>query len=604
MVLYITLEVEKFHLTINNNCMRKWVNSLILISLTGGVANIAYVYTQTTNTKYHTSLAQSHHAINISSIFTGDLGMGPFSPNTIPKDDDIIAFLHNKVKGTSNEHVINDLTVGTRTGTSPVDVIVGVKQGSVEYTGQVTVSYTIDPKTSLSSLFINDSNTTVSRRNYWDYSDVVNEKFELGEFVTLNSLSDFKINQIDMSIVYKTDEAIKNRTGTLTLTALSTSSLYSGSATLTFAFAPPLNKVLTVGNLERGYDVNDPTQIDDNLMESAFTYNSSRISDLNFFKNNVIISFSDLNSATFSSTGGSSSVFLDPTVTLSIFNNYVPTPESIFTYSADGTTVTGFTNDNLDLSSYNLLYFPDSHIVNGQNVDIISINKNFDPETNPANNEPDHSGQAYQSLKEGGSLQYLHLPSKLKTLAGTTPFNRCKSFIGNIYIPGSVISMSAGSFGNCIEATSATYGLGCTKTFNNTFSTCSKLKVISFPNTLTVIDYHSSKYCMQTNVDIPESVTTIGAAAFKQQTNNSLETINLGKVNTIGSEGFRNNFFIKSIIANYSTLPTGWDSGAFSMSQSVRTICTVHNNNPAVSSQELVDLLIRSGFPASCLVAG
>jgi hypothetical protein len=365
------------------------------------------------------------------------------------------------------------------------------------------------------------------------------------------------MNQIKMDIVYATDNAIKNRIGTLTLTALTTSSMYSGSVTLNFTFAPRLDKVLTIGNLEQGYDVNEPTQVKDNLIESAFVKNSDRIPSLDFLKSNISVSYQNLANATFSPIN-SQSAYIGNAVTLSIFNTYKITPDSVFTYSSDGATITGFADDTKDLSNYNLLNFPDTRRVNNVDVKITSISKNFNPDANKVN---DVVPVAYRSLQDGGSLNYLHLPKYLTNLSGK--FQNCKSFIGSVYLPGTITSISADCFGQT-KINSVTYGVGCTSTYSDRFcAECTYLKVITFPSTLTSINYHFSKYSAQTSINIPDSVTGIGAAAFKQMYDASspskptLETVYLGKANTIGSETFRSNPNIKSITANYSTLPTG-----------------------------------------------
>jgi hypothetical protein len=489
------------------------------------------------------STSQGLLASNINLIKT-DIGslfprrdMGRFSSNNEPKNNEVIQFLYEQVQGGPNQHVINDLTVGTRrTSGAIVTVPVSAKDTSAEYQGSIDLTYEISPKTALSSLFTKKNNTTPPTRNFWSFSNVANQKFELDQFKTLNNIANFQINQISMQIVYATDAAIKNRTGTLTLTANATSSVYSGSVTLNFAFVPPLDKVLTVGTLEQGYNTSNPTVIKENLIISAYTNNIARISDFTFFKNNVSVkAYTSFTSVTFVTENAS--VYSD-TAILSIFDNYKITPPTIFTYS--GNTITGFTSDNLDLSSYNTLVFPDTY--NG--YDITTISKNFDPTAN--------TGTAYNSLSAGGSLKYLYLPAKLTKITGV--FSNCNSFIGEIYFPSTFTSGSNYLFQLCRNITSVKFGgTACTAISQYMFDHCEKLKYIDLPNNMVTIDENGLAYSESSlsSVYLPDSVTKIGNRGIKQT---GVKTLYLGQVKTINTQGFRNNPLV-SITANYSTLP-------------------------------------------------
>lgn len=144
------------------------------------------------------------------------------------------------------------------------------------------------------------------------------------------------------------------------------------------------------------------------------------------------------------------------------------------------------------------------------------------------------------------SLATITLPNSLKTIEADA-FRNC-SALTSIVIPDSVDTLGANVFGGCTSLVSATIGSGVTK-MENLFGNCPALTAVELngnPNFVlengviftsdkkTLVTYLTANSA--TAYDIPDSVTTIGYAAFNST---SLKEVNLPQnLKEIGRDAF------------------------------------------------------------------
>jgi hypothetical protein len=201
-----------------------------------------------------------------------------------------------------------------------------------------------------------------------------------------------------------------------------------------------------------------------------------------------------------------------------------------------------------------------------------------------------------------GKLVTITLPDSVSSI-GDYAFWSCTSLTG-INIPNSVTNIGLGAFGECTSLTSITIPDSVTSigflAFNNctgltsilvessnpNFSslegvlynknitsliTCpaGKLKTITFPRSVTIIEDHAFWFCTNlTSITIPSSVTSIGFSAFYYCT--SLASITIpNSVRSIGDHAFDNCTNLTNIflLGNH---PNSWSS--FNLGNSPTTL--------------------------------
>ena len=127
------------------------------------------------------------------------------------------------------------------------------------------------------------------------------------------------------------------------------------------------------------------------------------------------------------------------------------------------------------------------------------------------------------------SLTSITIPNSV-TAIGEGAFKGCKS-LTSINIPDSVTGIGRHAFEGCSSLTSITIPEGVTKIGGNAFRGCSSLTSITIPNSVTEIGESAFNSCSSlTSITIPEGVTWIGMHAFEDCS--SLEEFNVEPGNT------------------------------------------------------------------------
>ena len=99
------------------------------------------------------------------------------------------------------------------------------------------------------------------------------------------------------------------------------------------------------------------------------------------------------------------------------------------------------------------------------------------------------------------------------TIIGDYAFIDCNN-LTSITIPDSVTTIGVGAFYGCYNLTSVTIPDSVTTIEWGAFSWCESLTSVTIPNSVTTIETQAFQYCSLTSVTIPDSVTTIGGGAF------------------------------------------------------------------------------------------
>jgi hypothetical protein len=160
-------------------------------------------------------------AININTIFTGSLDMGGYREINKPKNNDIIGFLFNMVRGTANEAVINDLVIGSPT-TLAGTVTTPVSANSAEYIGSINVTYQITDRINLENL--EQKNVDITGLSTTPtYSQILNRLQDLNSALDINQL-DFNSDA--------TKTIVENQAYVYELVPRTGYSYYSGSCKL------------------------------------------------------------------------------------------------------------------------------------------------------------------------------------------------------------------------------------------------------------------------------------------------------------------------------------------------------------------------------------
>ncbi len=99
------------------------------------------------------------------------------------------------------------------------------------------------------------------------------------------------------------------------------------------------------------------------------------------------------------------------------------------------------------------------------------------------------------------------------TTIGDYAFRDCNN-LTSITIPDSVTTIGVGAFYSCSSLTSVTIPDSVTTIEWGAFSWCESLTSVTIPNSVTTIEAQAFQYCSLTSVTIPDSVTTIEGGAF------------------------------------------------------------------------------------------
>ena len=136
------------------------------------------------------------------------------------------------------------------------------------------------------------------------------------------------------------------------------------------------------------------------------------------------------------------------------------------------------------------------------------------------------------------------------------------SYLKEITIPDSVISIGDFAFSNCSKLTSVTIGDSVTTIGDYAFCECTNLTSVTIGNSVTTIGDMAFYCCSNlTSVTIPDSVTTIGYEAFAGCDN--LTSVTIGNsVTTIGYGAFQNCSNLTSVTIGDSVTTIGYEAFA------------------------------------------
>ena len=149
---------------------------------------------------------------------------------------------------------------------------------------------------------------------------------------------------------------------------------------------------------------------------------------------------------------------------------------------------------------------------------------------------------------------------------GYESFSGC-SGLTNVVIPNSAMSIGDGAFQNCTGLTSVDIPNSVTTINAGVFSGCTSLKSINFPNSLNSIGGRAFYGCTglrNTDIILPESVRSIGRAAFKDTYISQISFE--GEIDYLGESAFDNygNAGTLQLLAFYGNINNGIGNQAFS----------------------------------------
>lgn len=188
------------------------------------------------------------------------------------------------------------------------------------------------------------------------------------------------------------------------------------------------------------------------------------------------------------------------------------TQASYFSVSADGTQITGFSDEYKGLANAPTgIKIP--KMINGKTITSIgaaafmgnNITSVVIPDTVTKIGVDAFSGNK--------KLISVDIPNSV-TILDACSFNDCDS-LEFISIPESVTSIGFAAFANCDKLKSVTLPESLTTLGTTIFSSCPLLETINIPKSITEIPQNTFEYCNKLKITIPDSVTAIGTDAFK-----------------------------------------------------------------------------------------
>lgn len=130
----------------------------------------------------------------------------------------------------------------------------------------------------------------------------------------------------------------------------------------------------------------------------------------------------------------------------------------------------------------------------------------------------------------------IEIPDTVKEI-GSNAFNGCKN-LTTVALPDKITEISSYAFNGCAGLQTIDIPKSVTTIGSNAFSNCTGLTDIPITNenNVTTIGSYAFSGCTGlTNITIPDTVAEIRSYAFEKCTN--LETVNLGKIKTLGYNG-------------------------------------------------------------------
>jgi hypothetical protein len=185
------------------------------------------------------------------------------------------------------------------------------------------------------------------------------------------------------------------------------------------------------------------------------------------------------------------------------------------------------------------------------------------------------------------------------TSIGNYTFSNCTG-LTSLTFPNSVTSIGNYTFSNCTGLTSLTIPNSVTSIGSNTFSNCTGLTSLIIPNSVTSIGFKTFEFCTGlTSLTIPNSVTSFGVASFQNCTGLTSLTFP-NSVTSIGDYTFSYCTGLTSLTFPNSVTSIG-DSSFRNCTSLTSVICNIINPlsiNPSVFdnvNQSACSLTVPSG---------
>ncbi|MGN0458668.1 MAG: leucine-rich repeat protein [Eubacterium sp.] len=119
---------------------------------------------------------------------------------------------------------------------------------------------------------------------------------------------------------------------------------------------------------------------------------------------------------------------------------------------------------------------------------------------------------SFGAFRDCTALTSITFPEGLETI-GTVAFRGCTA-LSSVTFPDSVTSIGAASFTGCTSLRTVTFGSGITEVPLEAFYNDTNIKYINWGENITTIGEWAFYNCGMTEVDIPDSITTISARGF------------------------------------------------------------------------------------------
>lgn len=161
------------------------------------------------------------------------------------------------------------------------------------------------------------------------------------------------------------------------------------------------------------------------------------------------------------------------------------------------------------------------------------------------------------AFRDCESLSEIALPDKVSSI-GKNAFDNTK--IKNFTLPKECETLGDYCFQDCVELESVNWNDICTTVSKSCFDGCLKLTKFNFKPCITTLLDAAFRECGFTSIDVPNTVTSIGAHAFRDNVN--LESVNLmANITEVPRSCFFGDVKLKSI--NYSETITSLGSNCF-----------------------------------------